>query len=36
LEQPRKGQQPRNWEKIKLLIRIAPREIDTMLANITQ
>ena len=27
LEQPRKGQQPRNWEKMKLLIKIAPSEI---------
>ena len=27
LETPRKGQQPRNWEKMKLLVRIAPREM---------
>ena len=27
MDTPRKGQMPRNWEKIKLLVRIAPREM---------
>ena len=33
-EQPRNGQIPRNWEKMKLLTRIAPREMEMMLVSI--
>jgi hypothetical protein len=34
LEQPRKGQMPRNWAKIKLFIRIAPRAMVMILLSI--
>jgi hypothetical protein len=34
LEQPRKGQMPKNWEKMKLFTKIAPREMETREANI--
>ena len=31
LETPRKGQQPRNWEKMKLFTRMAPRVMERRL-----
>ena len=31
LETPRKGQMPRNWEKMKFFTRMAPSAMDRML-----
>ena len=34
LDTPRKGQMPRNWAKMKLLVRIAPREMASKVVTL--